>query len=126
VIVRRWNTGVVDVRLKTFAAEAADRCAFLVSEHGFTGPEIKRTERGIPEVSVRYTRDDAVVETSLVLHYMGEEYVTTRLEHDDDAGRRHRRSVGTDTAHKGDQVRKALDGQAKALHALLGTIEWRR
>ena len=64
-------------------------------------------------------------ETRLVLHYMGEEYVTTRLEHDDDSGERHRREVGTDTAHKGHQMRKGLDRQAKELRSLIGTIERR-
>jgi hypothetical protein len=113
---------VVGFLLKTFAAEAAKRCAFLVSEYGFTGPEVERSEDGPPIVSVRYTRDDAVVETRLVLYYMGEDYVITWLELDDDAGTRHRHEVGTNTAHKGHEMRKALDRQSKALHELLDTM----
>jgi hypothetical protein len=113
----------VDYRLKTFAAEATGRCTFLISEYGFAGPEINRTEQGVPEVSVRYTRGDVVVETSLVLYYMGEEYVTTWLADHDAAGAQQRRTVGTDTAHKGHQMRKALDRQVGALRELLGTID---
>lgn len=109
----------MDFRLKTFAAEAAERCAFLVSEYGFTGPETMREKRGLPTVTVRYTREDAVVETMLALYYMGAEFVTTSLTQDDDTGVRQHHDVGTDTAHKGHQMRKALDRQIADLRALL-------
>lgn len=65
----------VDFRLKTFAAEACGRLAFLVSEHGFTGSEVEHSKQGIPQINVRYSRDDAAVETSLVLYYMGEDVI---------------------------------------------------
>jgi hypothetical protein len=110
----------VDFRFKTFAAEAERRLGFLVSDYGFVGPEITQTEQGVAEIKARYTRGDNVVETKLVLYYMGEEYVTTRLALSDTI------EVGTDTAHKGHQMRKALDKQASALRGLLRKFDEQR
>jgi hypothetical protein len=112
----------VDYRLKTYAAEVAKRCAFLVSEHGFAEPSVQRGERGMPTVSVRYTRDDVVVHAAFVMWYMGEEYVTMWLERPDGAGERQRHMLGDHVAHKGHAMRKGIDRQAAALRELLGTL----
>ena len=111
----------VDFRLKTFAAEATKRLAPLMSEHGFTGPTIGETKQGMPRIDVRYIRGDDVVETSLALYYMGEEYVTTQMWRLDNV-KAGRVEVGTDTTHKGHQMRKALDRQVDALRDLLRTV----
>jgi hypothetical protein len=110
----------MDFRLKTFAAEATSRLEFLVSEYGFAEPEITGDDPNrAPQVMVRYTRSDAEVETSIVLWYMGEEYVTTLLCRKDVADADGRITVGTNTAHKGHEMRKALDRQTAALRDLL-------
>jgi hypothetical protein len=75
------QTWHVDIRVKTFVLEAADRLDFLRTEYGFAGPEVVPDETGVYPLlrRVRYKRSDLTVEISLVLSYMGEEYVATTL-----------------------------------------------
>jgi hypothetical protein len=107
----------MDIRVKTFAAEAIRRLNFLLDEHGFAGPEVQGDRDTYPLlISVYYHRSDLDVEASLVLSYAGEEYVTVRLLHaDDQSGAARRTEVGTSTAHTGYQMRRALDRQAQAV-----------
>jgi hypothetical protein len=71
------QTWRVDIRVKTFVLEAADRLDFLRTEYGFAGPEVVPDETGLYPLlrRVRYKRSDLTLEISLVLSYMGEEYV---------------------------------------------------
>lgn len=106
----------VDVRRKTFVAEATSRLEFLIQQHGFVGPEITQ-DGGYPLViHVTYHRSDLCVRESLILSYGGEEYVTTSLLHES-AARRAELTAGT--AHTGFQMRRALDRHAQALRELL-------
>jgi hypothetical protein len=107
----------MDIRVKTFAAEAIRRLNFLLDEHGFAGPEVQGDRDTYPLlISVYYHRSDLDVEASLVLSYAGEEYVTVRLLHaDDQSGAARRTEVGTSTAHTGYQMRRALDRHAQAV-----------
>lgn len=120
--VRRSPGGtilVVDVRVKTFAAQAAARLIYLGREFGFVGPEIDDHGGSYPVMlSLRYHRPSTVVEVSLVLAYGGEEYVTTTLVVQQN-GSPQRSEIGTDTAHTGYQMRRALDRQAHALRQQL-------
>ena len=68
---------------------------------------------------VRYMRSDLAVEISLVLSYMGEEYVATHLVSEDDSGSVRRTEIGSRTAHTGYQMRRALDRQAEAVRRVL-------
>jgi hypothetical protein len=67
-----WN---VDIRVKSFAPEAAGKLDFLCAEYGFTGPEVVSDEAGTYPLlrRVRYQRTGLATEISLVLSYMGEE-----------------------------------------------------
>jgi hypothetical protein len=107
----------MDIRVKTFAAEAIRRLNFLLDEHGFVGPEVQGDRGTYPLlIRVRYHRSDLDVEASLVLSYGGEEYVTVRLLHADDlTGAARRTEVATSTAHTGYQMRRALDRHAQAV-----------
>jgi hypothetical protein len=112
---------VVDVRVKCFIPEAAYRMGFLHSEFGFTGPEIALDETGVYPLlrRVRFERADVAIEISLVLSYMGEEYVASNFVAADSAGSVRRTKIRQDTAHTGYQMRHALDLQAKAIRAAL-------
>jgi hypothetical protein len=114
------QTRHVDVRVKTFIVEAAKRLDFL-HEHGFTGPEADDSTGGVYPLlrRVRYQRDNVIIEASLVLSYMGEEYVATTLAHKDRSGASQRTEIASNTAHTGYQMRRALDRQADALRELL-------
>ncbi len=68
---------------------------------------------------MRYERGDLALEISLVLSYMGEEYVATVLVSEDDSGSVRRTEIGSSTAHTGYQMRRALDRQAEALRTVL-------
>jgi hypothetical protein len=112
----------VDVRLKTFASETADRLGFLCGAFGFTGPVTVPDEAGPYPLlrRVRFERPDLAVEISLVLWYMGEEYVAADLVAEDEPGSARRTEIRRDTAHTGYQMRHALDLQAQAVRKALG------
>lgn len=111
----------MDIRVKTFAAEARSRFDVILQELGFAGPEMDQNQDAYPLVMhVRYHRGDVTVDTSLVLAYAGEEYVHTSLLWARGAPIRSRRvTVGEDTAHTGYQMRRALDKHAQATPDLL-------
>jgi hypothetical protein len=111
----------MDIRMKTFVQETANRLDFLPDEYGFTGPEAVPDEAGVYPLlrRVRYERTDLAVEISLVLSYMGEEYVAAHLVSEDDSGSVRRTEIGSSTAHTGYQMRRALDQQADAVRRVL-------
>ena len=108
---------VVDVRVKTFIREAAVRMGFLHSECGFNGPMVVQDESGVYPLlrRVRFERADVDIEISLVLSYMGDEYVVSDLVVADSSGSVRRTKIRQDTAHTCYQMRRALDLQAKAI-----------
>lgn len=106
----------MDIRRKTFVAEATSRLGFLIREHGFAGPEVAQ-EDGYPLlIRVSYHRSDLDVEESLILSYGGEEYVMARLLHPSPTTHT---KLSEDTAHTGFQMRRALDRHAQALREFL-------
>lgn len=103
--------------MKTFADEAVKQLDFLKDQYGFTGPDVDRGSHSGTPVSVSYHRDDITIEASLVLWYMGEEYVaTTQVVHALD-GTARRIEIAHNTAHTGYQMRRALKLQAEAVRA---------
>jgi hypothetical protein len=110
----------VDIRVKSFASEAAGRLDFLCAEYGFTGPEVVPDEAGAYPLlrRVRYQRTGLAIEISLVLSYMGEEYVATELVSEGGPDRS-AAQIGSGTAHTGYQMRRALDRQAEAVRSVL-------
>ncbi|HSR84557.1 MAG TPA: hypothetical protein VLM11_10300 [Streptosporangiaceae bacterium] len=112
----------MDIRVKTFVAEAASRLEFLRAEHGFAGPEVVDDEAGVYPLMrrVRYRRDDVAFEITLVLSYMGEEHVDTSMVSEDESGSARRTQVKSDAAHTGYQMRHALERQAEAVRKVLG------
>jgi hypothetical protein len=111
----------VDVRVKTFAQEVTLRLGFLRAEHGFTGPELEHDDTGVYPLMgrLRFKRGDLVIEVTLVLSYMGEEYVATSLVYESRSDSGRRTEVGHSTAHTGYQMRRALDAQAEAVRTVL-------
>jgi hypothetical protein len=111
----------VDIRVKTFVLEAANRLDFLRTEYGFAGPAVAPDETGVYPLlrRVRYNRSDLTLEISLVLSYMGEEYVDASLAAGDRSGSVRRTQIGSNTAHTGYQMRRALDRQAEAVRRIL-------
>jgi hypothetical protein len=111
----------VDVRVRTFVQEAADRLGFLLAEFGFTGPETVPDETGVYPLlrRVRFRRADLAIEISLVLSYMGEEYVAADLVAKDESGSVRRTEIGRGSAHTGYQMRRALDLQATVVRRSL-------
>jgi hypothetical protein len=111
----------VDVRVKTFIREAAECFAFLRAEFGFAGLEVVPDEKDVYPLlrRVRFDRADLAIEVSLVLSYMGEEYVAADLVTVDQSGSSRRTEIGHRTAHTGYQMRRALDLQAEAVRKLL-------
>lgn len=107
----------MDIRVKSFVPEAAGRLDFLCAEYGFTGPEVVPDETGLYPLlrRVRYQRPGYAIEISLVLSYMGEEYVATELVSEDGSGSVRRTQIGSGTAHNGYQMRRALDRQAETV-----------
>ena len=69
-------------------------------------------------LTLRYSRGALAVEISLVLSYMGEEHVITRITPADRA-RSARDEISRDTAHTGYQIRRAIDHHAEAVLALI-------
>jgi hypothetical protein len=63
---------------------------------------------------------DLAVEISLVLSYMGEEYVAADLVTTKEPGSVRRTEIGHHTAHTGYQMRRALDLQADAVRRIVG------
>jgi hypothetical protein len=111
------DTQQVDNRVKTFADEAIRQLEFLKDQYGFAGPDVDRGTRPGTPVSVSYNRDSVTIEASLILRYMGEEYVaTTRVVHAPD-GTARRAEIAHNTAHTGYQMRRALKLQAEAVRA---------
>jgi hypothetical protein len=119
--VEAGQAGHVDVRVKTFATEAANRLGFLREEFGFRGPEAVPDQAGVYPLMrrVRFERADLAVEISLVLSYMGEEYVAADLVAEDNSGSARRTQIGRGTAHTGYQMRRALDLQAQSVRRAL-------
>jgi hypothetical protein len=117
-IGQAWS---VDIRVKSFVPEAAGRLDFLRAEYGFTGPEVVPDEAGAYPLlrTVRYQRTGLAIEISLVLSYMGEEYVATELVSEDGSGSVRRTQIGSGAAHTGYQMRRALDRQAEAVRSVL-------
>jgi hypothetical protein len=109
----------VDVRTRTFTAEAERRFRFLATEYGFNGPEVIGASDEYPlMLTLRYSRGALAVEISLVLSYMGEECVTTRITPADRA-QSPRDEITRDAAHTGYQMRRAIDHQAEAVLAII-------
>ncbi|MCI3272475.1 hypothetical protein [Streptomyces cylindrosporus] len=111
----------MDIRVKTFTAEATSRFDRVLEGLGFTGPEVDQRQDICPLIlSVRYRRSDVTIETALILAYAGEEYVHTRLRWAQESPNRNR-CVEMDnvTAHTGYQMRRALDRHAQTLSELL-------
>jgi hypothetical protein len=119
--VEAGQAWLMDIRVKTFPQETANRLDFLHEEYGFTGPEAVPEEVGVYPLlrRVRYERTNLAVEISLVLSYMGEEYVAVHLVSEDDAGSVRRTEIGSSAAHSGYQMRRALDQQAEAVRRAL-------
>ncbi|MEU5060278.1 MULTISPECIES: hypothetical protein [unclassified Streptomyces] len=111
----------MDIRVKTFAAEARSRFGVALEGLGFASPEVDQSQETYPLVMhVRYHRGDVTVDTSLVLAYAGEEYVHTSLLWAGASPSRARSvTVGEDTAHTGYQMRRALDKHAQAAPDLI-------
>jgi hypothetical protein len=109
----------VDIREKTFADEATRQLDFLKDQHSFAGPDVGRGTYPGTIVRVGYHRAGMTIEASLVLRYMGEEYVaTTQLSTAPD-GTERRTQIARNTAHTGCQMRRALKLQAQAVRAAL-------
>ena len=69
--------------------------------------------------TLRYRRGHLTVEISLILSYMGEEYITAALVSACDAGAVRRSPAGQSAARTGYQMRRALDRQADAIRRLV-------
>lgn len=114
---RLADTRLVDIRVKTFADHAIRQLGFLQDQYGFAGPAVERRTHPGSAVSVSYQRDGITIEASLVLWYMGEEYVATaRVVHAPD-GTARRTQIARSPAHTGYQMRRALQLQAEAVRA---------
>ncbi len=113
------DTQRVDVRRKTFAGEAIKQLGFLQAEHGFAGPDVEREASPGTTVRVRYRRDGITIEASLVLWYMGEQYVATTHVVGIRDGAALRTEIGRNTAHTGYQMRRALKLQAETVRAAM-------
>ena len=107
----------MDVRLKSFRAEALVAFDFLV-DGGFLPNAATEPAAGTRpmSVSVTFQGPRARVETSLVLGHMGEEYVVTTIETTDS-----RQGIEPAVAHKGHEMKKALSVQAAEVQRLLTT-----
>jgi len=110
----------VEIRRRTFVAEATARFAFLLTDHGFVGPEVEQSGEYPLLLRVRYHRIEVDVEETLILYYGGEETVSADLVFTDEvSGALTRETVSTHTAHTGYQMRRALDLHARELNNLL-------
>ena len=109
----------MDIREKTFAGEAIKQLDFLKNQHSFAGPDVDHGTSPGTAVSVSYHRGGITIEASLVLWYMGEEYVaTTQVATAPGSGAR-RTEIARNTAHTGYQMCGALKLQADAVRAAI-------
>ncbi len=92
----------MDIRVKTFVLEAANRLEFLRADYGSVGPEVVQDESSVYPLlrRVRYESSDRVFEVSLVLSYMSEEYVSTNLLTEDRGGSVRRTPIGSECARR--------------------------
>jgi hypothetical protein len=120
--VEAGQAWLVDVRVKTFSSETANRLGFLHREFGFVGPVTVPDETSPYPLlrRVRFERPDLAAEISLVIWYMGEEYVAADLVAEDESGSVRRTETGRGAAHAGYEMRHALDLQAQAVRRALG------
>lgn len=109
----------VDIREKTFPDEAIKQLDFLKNQYGFAGPEVERGASPGTTASVRYHRGGMAIEASLVLWYMGEEYVATTQVIGSLDGAARRTEIARNTAHTGYQMRRALKLQVDAVRAAI-------
>jgi hypothetical protein len=109
----------VDIRVKTFADEAIKQLDFLRNQYGFAGPDVDREASPGTPVRVSYHQDAITIEASLVLWYMGEEYVATTQVVGAPDGTARRTQIARNTAHTGYQMRRALKLQAQAVRATM-------
>jgi hypothetical protein len=109
------HPGYVDIRRKTFVAEATRRLGFLVQEHGFAEPQITQDGDYPLLLRVIYHRGDLDVIETLLLSYGGEEYVTADLARQSPA---RRTELPAGSAHTGFQMLRALDRHAQALREI--------
>jgi hypothetical protein len=109
----------MDIREKTFTGEAIKQMDFLKNQYGFTGPNVDRGASPGTAVRVTYHRGDLAIEASLVLWYMGEEYVATTQIVGTPDGAAQRTQIARNTAHTGYQMRRALKLQAEAIRATI-------
>jgi hypothetical protein len=115
----------VDIRRKTFAAEAASRLDFLIHEYGFADPEVTQEDVYPLLIRVSYHRSDLDIEETLILSYGGEEYVTASVLQANSASKTGvRTEISASTAHTGFQMRKALDRHAQALRELFSSQQY--
>jgi hypothetical protein len=112
----------VDIREKTFAGEAVKQLSFLTDQCGFAEPDVERGAGPGTTVTVRYRCRDIVIEVSLVLWYMGEEYVATTQVADVPDRAVRRTEVARNTAHTGYQMRRALKLQAEVVRARMHAL----
>ncbi|MGE5289546.1 MAG: hypothetical protein ACM3ML_20585 [Micromonosporaceae bacterium] len=111
----------MDIRVRNFVPDAVNRLDSLRTECGFTGPEVVPGETGTYPLlrTVRYTRDGLAIEVSLVLSYMGEEFVAADPVTEDGAGVVRRTQIESITVHTGYQILHAFDRQAQAVRRAL-------
>jgi hypothetical protein len=93
----------VDVRVKTFVQEAADRMGFLHAESGSAAPEAVADDLGVYPLLRRLplNRPGVGIEVSLVLSYMGEEYMISEVVAPTSSRAVLRTKIRQDTAHTG-------------------------
>jgi hypothetical protein len=109
------HTAAVDWRVKTFESEVDVAFAFLLDQ-GFatTADALPDLSRRPATVAVRFISADTTVETALSLGFAGEDGIhTTVLTTDGSA------TFGPSVAHKGHQMRRALQAQAAEVQDFL-------
>jgi hypothetical protein len=114
------QSSAMDVRVKTFRAEATARMGFLVEDLGFAGPEFADHGASYPvTMTLIYYRWPLRVQVTLILSYAGEEYLYTSVAVTHTDGHSDRSEISSNTVHTGFQMRRALDRQAIALRTAL-------
>jgi hypothetical protein len=103
------------IKPKAFEAEVADQFGFLV-EAGFQASPLDAPhhDRRPRTLRMTFSSPDARVEVSLALAFAGEEMISTRVETADGSW-----DFGPATAHKGQEMRKALSTQALEVTAAI-------
>ncbi len=107
----------MDWRVKSFESEALAAFAYLV-EAGFTvGSEpVADATRRPAKVAVRFQRNEATVETSLVLGFAGEDGVHATLLTTTGSS-----DFGPTVTHSGHEMKKALAEHAEAVRTALAS-----